>query len=62
VEKKRSVKKIFRQLETSELQSAAGGGRLRVPVGYTDSGEPIYADSDEPTAEYVRIWKPSGLA
>ena len=58
MEKKRSLKKVLRQLETAELRTTAGGGRLRVPVGYTDTGEPIYADETE--GEYARMWKPSG--
>lgn len=54
MEKKRTVKETFRQLETSELRATAGGARLRVPVGYTDTGEPIYADAD-PARAYVPV-------
>ncbi len=57
---KKLVKKTLRQLEIPELREAiGGGGRLRVPGGYTDDGEPLYIDGDESTAESARLWKPS---
>lgn len=32
------------ELDAREMRETDGGGRLRVPVGYTLTGEPIYAD------------------
>jgi hypothetical protein len=48
--KPRAKKPIFltlktetlRQLDDSQLKGAAGGGRLRVPVGLRDDTTPIY--------------------
>jgi hypothetical protein len=34
----------LRRLDDSRLQGVAGGGRLRVPVGYADDTTPIYND------------------
>jgi hypothetical protein len=36
----------LRRLDDARLQGAAGGGRLRVPVGYADNTTPIYDDAD----------------
>lgn len=38
-------RETLRQLETPKLQAVAGGGRLRVPVGYADDTTPIYDDT-----------------
>jgi hypothetical protein len=38
-------RETLRQLESSKLQTVAGGGRLRVPVGYADDTTPIYDDT-----------------
>ncbi len=35
-------KETLRRLDPSELRGVAGGGRLRVPIGYEDDGTPIY--------------------
>jgi hypothetical protein len=53
----------LRQLEASQMRMAGGAGRLRVPVGYTDTGEPIYEeiDASQPTGDSARMWKPSGV-
>jgi hypothetical protein len=36
----------LRRLDDTRLQGVAGGGRLRVPVGYADNTTPIYDDAD----------------
>jgi hypothetical protein len=36
----------LRRLDDARLQGVAGGGRLRVPVGYADNTTPIYDDAD----------------
>lgn len=41
-----SPSEIFRRIEGADLRAVTGRGRLRVPIGYTDTGEPIYADED----------------
>ena len=33
-------------LDDRRLQGAAGGGRIRIPVGYADNTTPIYDDAD----------------
>jgi hypothetical protein len=38
-------RETLRQLESSKLQAVAGGGRLRVPVGYADDTTPLYDDT-----------------
>jgi hypothetical protein len=38
-------RETLRQLESAKLQAVAGGGRLRVPVGYADDTTPIYDDT-----------------
>lgn len=35
-------KGTLRSLKSSELKEAAGGGRIRIPVGYADDGSIIY--------------------
>jgi hypothetical protein len=59
MEKKRSItrkqssplalhKETLRRLADSELRGAAGGARIRVPVGFDDDTEPIFVYEDEP--------------
>jgi hypothetical protein len=40
-------KETLRHLDGSELKEAAGGGRLRVPVGFADDTSPVYAWVDD---------------
>ncbi len=35
----------LRQLDDSHLKEVAGGGRLRVPVGFADDTTPLYDDT-----------------
>lgn len=39
-------KETLRRLDDAQLQRAAGGARLRVPVGFADNTTPIYDDTD----------------
>ncbi len=39
-------KETLRLLGKSELQEVAGGGRIRIPVGYAANTIPIYDDAD----------------
>jgi hypothetical protein len=36
----------LRRLDDPQLRGVAGGGRLRVPVGFADNTTPIYDDAD----------------
>lgn len=46
--KKTQKKALARATELSDLdlQRVDGGSRVRIPIGYTDTGEPIYSDDD----------------
>jgi hypothetical protein len=35
----------LRRLDDARLQRAAGGGRIRIPVGFADDTTPIYNDN-----------------
>ena len=39
-------RETLRRLDDSQMQAVAGGGRLRVPIGYADDTTPIYGDTD----------------
>lgn len=34
----------LRRLDDARLQGVAGGGRIRIPVGYADDTTPVYGD------------------
>jgi hypothetical protein len=38
-------RETLRRLDDESLQGAAGGGRLRVPVGFADDTTPLYDDT-----------------
>lgn len=40
-------RETLRQLEESDLREAAGGGRIRIPVGFADDTTPIYSDEEQ---------------
>jgi hypothetical protein len=37
----------LRRLESSEFQGVAGGGRIRIPVGFAEDTTPIYSHEDQ---------------
>jgi hypothetical protein len=39
-------RETLRRLDDGQLQGVAGGGRLRVPVGFADNTEPVYDPAD----------------
>jgi hypothetical protein len=36
----------LQELGSLELREVTGRGRVRIPIGYTDTGESIYAEDD----------------
>ena len=67
MEKKRSLKthQKVESLDTCDLRAVTGGVRMWRPVGYTDTGEPIYEEYDDGTGigvepDYGRLRVPGG--